>query len=45
VGQELLILLEQLNSPLVFSGAGTVNPSGATEFTPGFYIGFVLLNQ
>jgi hypothetical protein len=37
--------VNSIASPLVFSGAGTVDPSGATEFTPGFYIGFVLLNQ
>jgi len=26
------------------SGAGTAYPSGAPEFTPGFLVGFVLLD-
>ena len=26
------------------SGAGTAHPSGAHEFTPGFVVGFVLLD-
>jgi hypothetical protein len=40
--------LNNLSIPLRFlnytSGAGTAYPSGAPEFTPRFFVGFVLLD-
>ena len=37
-------ICNQINTTGTTSGAGTANPSGAPEFTPGFQWGFVLLD-